>query len=288
MGVGVAAGAKTGAYVYAEASVGSSKSNADSTTWQNTTLTGQNISLKAEGDTTLRGATATADRIDVKTGGTLTIESLQDMAESMSKNSQVGGRAQISFGSVWSADGYASAGKSNGSYQGVGQQLGLFAGDGGYHIDAAHVNLVGGAIASTNATNSELAAQTLTFSDLQNQMQHSTGSGGISTSSDGAMEDNTPVFAGTTPNFGGGVPMNEKGGDSSTTYATLTEGNIVIGGQKVTSAEPKPVSASRLPTAAPTAAAWSRRVPPFRLVGGCQHQPAWSEIMRAVACTRGR
>ncbi len=237
VGVGVAVGAQTGVYVYAEASVGSSKSNANSTTWQNTTLTGQNISLKAEGDTTLRGATATADRIDVKTGGTLTVESLQDMAESMSKNSQVGGRAQISFGTAWSADGYASGGKSNGSYQGVGQQSGLFAGDGGYHVDAGHVNLVGGAIASTNATNSELTAQTLTFSDLQNQMQHSTSSGGISGGYGGAMEGNTPVFAGATPNFGGGVPMNEKRGDSSTTYATLTEGNIVIGGKKVTAAE---------------------------------------------------
>ncbi|MER2176686.1 MAG: hemagglutinin repeat-containing protein, partial [Stenotrophomonas maltophilia] len=185
------------------ASVGSSKSNADSTTWQNTTLTGQNISLKAEGDTTLRGATATADRIDVKTGGTLTIESLQDMAESMSKNSQVGGRVQVSLGTAWSADGYASGGKSNGSYQGVGQQSGLFAGDGGYHVDAGNVNLVGGAIASTNATNSELTAQALTFSDLQNQMQHSTSSGGISGGYGGVMEGNTPVFAGATPNFGG-------------------------------------------------------------------------------------
>jgi len=114
---------------------------------------------------------ATADRINVKAGGTLTIESLQDMAESMSKNSQVGGRAQVSFGTAWSADGYASAGKSNGSYQGVGQQLGLFAGDGGYHVDAGDVNLVGGAIAGTNATNSELTAQMLTLSDLQNQMR---------------------------------------------------------------------------------------------------------------------
>ena len=237
VGVGVMVGTQTGFYVYAEASVGSSKSNANSTTWQNTTLTGQNISLKAEGDTTLRGATATADRIDVKTGGMLTIESLQDMAESMSKNSQVGGRAQISFGSAWSADGYASGGKSNGSYQGVGQQSGLFAGDGGYHVDAGHVNLVGGAIASTNATNSELTAQTLTFSDLQNQMQHSTSSGGISGGYGGRAENWKPTTEGATPNFGGGVPMNEKGGDSSTTYATLTEGNIVIGGKKVTAAE---------------------------------------------------
>ncbi|MCO7485760.1 hemagglutinin repeat-containing protein [Stenotrophomonas maltophilia] len=105
--------------------------------------------MKAEGDTTLHGATATADRIDVKTGGTLTIESLQDIAESMSRNSQVGGRVQVSFGTAWNADGYASAGKASGSYQGVGQQSGLFAGNGGYHVDAGHVNLIGGAIAST-------------------------------------------------------------------------------------------------------------------------------------------
>ncbi|WP_193059178.1 hemagglutinin repeat-containing protein, partial [Pseudomonas sp. K8] len=163
VGVGVSVGAQTGVYVYAEASVGSSKSNSDSSTWQNTTLTGQNISLKAEGDTTLRGATATADRIYVKTGGTLTIESLQDIAESMSKDSQVGGRVQVSLGTAWDASGYASAGKANGSYKGVGQQSGLFAGDGGYHVDAGHVNLVGGAIASTNAANSELTAQSLTF-----------------------------------------------------------------------------------------------------------------------------
>jgi len=45
VGVGVVVGAQTGVYVHAEASVGSSKANSDSNTWQNTTLTGQNISL---------------------------------------------------------------------------------------------------------------------------------------------------------------------------------------------------------------------------------------------------
>lgn len=39
----------------------------------------------------------------------------------MSRNSKVGGRVQVSFGFAWSADGYASANKSNCSYQGVGQ-----------------------------------------------------------------------------------------------------------------------------------------------------------------------
>ncbi|WP_414716089.1 VENN motif pre-toxin domain-containing protein [Stenotrophomonas indicatrix] len=200
-------------------------------------MTGQNISLKAEGDTTLRGATATADRIDVKTGGTLTIESLQDMAESMSKNSQVGGRVQVAFGNAWNADGYASAGKAEGSYQGVGQQSGLFAGNGGYHVDAGHVNLIGGAISSTNAANSEMTAQTLTFSDLQNQMDYSASSGSISGGAGGKMNGWDAKEGTTAPRGGPGMPMSESGSDSSSTLATLTEGNITIGGKQTTAAE---------------------------------------------------
>ncbi|HGM6417612.1 TPA: hypothetical protein ACKP8A_003618, partial [Stenotrophomonas maltophilia] len=73
-------------------------------------------------------------------------------------------------------DGYASAGKAEGNYQGVGQQSGLFAGNGGYHVDAGHVNLVGGAIASTHAGNSELTAGSLTFTDLQNHMDYTASS----------------------------------------------------------------------------------------------------------------
>ncbi|MFG3450099.1 hemagglutinin repeat-containing protein [Stenotrophomonas sp. NPDC047960] len=263
VGVGVSVGAQTGVYVYAEASVGSSKSNAESSTWQNTTLTGTNISLKAEGDTTLRGATATAERIDVKTGGTLTIESLQDIAESLSKESQVGGRVQVSFGTAWDVSGYASAGKANGSYKGVGQQSGLFAGDGGYHVDAGHVNLVGGAIASTNAANSELAAETFTFTDLKNEMDYRASSAGVSggfgctgkaatdasgkpiaaPSAAGQMKDigntiaNGEYGAANSTSFNPGIPMSESGHDSSTTYATLTGGNITIGGKKVDAAD---------------------------------------------------
>ncbi|WP_372485794.1 hemagglutinin repeat-containing protein [Stenotrophomonas sepilia] len=237
VGVGVSVGAQTGVYVYAEAIVGSSKANSDSNTWQNTTLTGKNISMKAEGDTTLHGATATADRIDVKTGGTLTIESLQDIAESMSRNSQVGGRVQVSFGTAWNADGYASAGKASGSYQGVGQQSGLFAGNGGYHVDAGHVNLVGGAIASTHAGNSELTADSLTFTDLQNHMDYAASSGSISGGAGGQMNGGAPKPGTAVPRGGPGLPMMEKGSDSSSTLATLTDGNITIGGKQTSAAE---------------------------------------------------
>ncbi|WP_139120074.1 hemagglutinin repeat-containing protein, partial [Xanthomonas graminis] len=51
VGVGVSVGAQTGVYVYAQASVGNHKSDAQNTTWQNTQLAGQNISLTSQGDT---------------------------------------------------------------------------------------------------------------------------------------------------------------------------------------------------------------------------------------------
>ncbi|MDL5364131.1 hemagglutinin repeat-containing protein [Xanthomonas sp. NCPPB 2654] len=259
VGVGASVGAQFGVYVYAQASVGSHKSDAESTTWQNTQLAGQNISLTSQGDTTLRGAVAKADRIDVQTGGDLTIESLQDTANIQSKESGYGGRIQVSFGSAWDASGYASSAKASGNSSGVTEQSGLFAGEGGYHVTAGNVNLIGGAIASTNAGNSELTADSLTYTDLKNQMGYSAASGSISggfgstgngqssTGADGntvggqAKDIGNTIANGNygqanTANFSGGVPMSESGKDTSTTRATLTEGKIVIGGKSTTAA----------------------------------------------------
>ncbi|MBN6152550.1 hemagglutinin repeat-containing protein [Xanthomonas sp. AmX2] len=261
VGVGASVGAQTGVYVYAQASVGSHKSNAESTTWQNTQLAGQNVSLTSQGDTTLRGAVAKADRIDVQTGGDLTIESLQDTANIQSKESGYGGRIQVSFGTAWDASGYASSAKASGNYAGVTEQSGLFAGEGGYHVTAGNVNLIGGAIASTNADNSELTADSLTYTDLKNQMGYSAASGSISggfgsTGKPATDADGNPVALGAgdqardiksniangsygqanTANFSGGMPMYESGKDASTTRATLTEGKIVIGGKSTTAA----------------------------------------------------
>ncbi|MGN7840297.1 VENN motif pre-toxin domain-containing protein, partial [Stenotrophomonas sp. 22385] len=150
-----------------------------------------------------------------------------------------------------------------GSYKGVGQQSGLFAGDGGYHVDAGHVNLIGGAIASTNAAGSELTAETLTFTDLKNEMDYRASSAGISggfgftgkgatdasgnpapaPGAAGQFKDigntirNGEYGAANSASFSPGIPMSESGHDSSTTYATLTGGDITIGGKKVDAAD---------------------------------------------------
>ncbi|WP_425613129.1 hemagglutinin repeat-containing protein [Xanthomonas oryzae] len=260
VGIGASVGAQTGVYAYVQASAGSHKSNVDGSTWQNTQLAGQNIVLKSEGDTTLRGAVVKGDRIDAQVGGDLTIESLQDKLDIQSKESSVGGRVQISAGTAWDASGYASGAKANGSYLGVVEQSGLFAGNGGYHVTAGNVNLIGGAIASTNAGASELAADSLTFTDLKNQMDYSASSGSISggfgstgnqtdangnpierTAGEQSRDIGSNIANGNygkanTPSMMPGVPMHESGSDTTYTRATLTEGTIKIGGKTTTAA----------------------------------------------------
>ncbi|WP_425612835.1 hemagglutinin repeat-containing protein [Xanthomonas oryzae] len=260
VGIGASVGAQTGVYAYVQASAGSHKSNVDGSTWQNTQLAGQNIVLKSEGDTTLRGALVKGDRIDAQVGGDLTIESLQDKLDIQSKESSVGGRVQISAGTAWDASGYASGAKANGSYLGVVEQSGLFAGNGGYHVTAGNVNLIGGAIASTNAGASELAADSLTFTDLKNQMDYSASSGSISggfgstgnqtdangnpierTAGEQSRDIGSNIANGNygkanTPSMMPGVPMHESGSDTTYTRATLTEGTIKIGGKTTTAA----------------------------------------------------
>ncbi|WP_326520649.1 hemagglutinin repeat-containing protein [Xanthomonas sp. 3058] len=260
VGVGASVGAQTGVYAYVQASAGSHRSNVDGSTWQNTQLAGQNIVLTSQGDTTLRGAVVKGDRIDAQIGGDLTIESLQDKLDIQSKESSVGGRVQISAGTAWDVSGYASAAKANGNYLGVVEQSGLFAGNGGYHVTAGNVNLIGGAIASTNAGASELTADSLTFTDLKNRMDYSASSGSVSggfgstgnqTDANGnpiertAGEQSTDIGnniangnygKANTGSFMPGVPMSESGSDTSYTRATLTEGNIKIGGKTTTAA----------------------------------------------------
>lgn len=261
VGVGASVGAQTGVYAYVQASAGSHKSNVDGSTWQNTQLAGQNIVLNSEGDTTLRGAVVKGDRIDAQVGGDLTIESLQDKLDIQSKESSVGGRVQVSAGTAWDASGYASGAKANGNYLGVVEQSGLFAGNGGYHVTAGNVNLIGGAIASTNAGASELTADSLTFTDLKNRMDYSTVSaaisGGIGSTGEGETDANGKPVQQSVGNqfrdighnivngnygeadyssFNPGIPVIQSGSDTTLTRATLTEGTIKIGGKVTTAA----------------------------------------------------
>ncbi|WP_150316627.1 hypothetical protein, partial [Enterobacter hormaechei] len=96
-----------------------------------------------------------------------------------------------------------------------------------------------------------------TFTDLQNHMDYKATSGSISGGFGssgkgptdkrvGAVEQlqgiGSSIKSGTFGGvdgvgFGGGLPMHGRGSGRSSTRATLTEGNITIGGRKTTAAE---------------------------------------------------
>ncbi|AZP14077.1 hemagglutinin repeat-containing protein [Undibacterium parvum] len=245
VGVGYAIGAQTGVYAYVAANVGNGHNNADGVTNTNTHLTANAIKLTSQGDTTLKGADAKANSISTGVAGKLAIESVQDGSLQESSQNNVGGRVQVSFGTAWDASGSVSLSKGSGSSNAVKQQSGLFAGDGGYHIKADSIDLKGGAITSTNAQQSELTANKLTTSNVLNKMDFqassvslaggiSGGSGAGDTNADGKSKpvEQQQLFGDKKGgNVTPGLPMQEKGSASSTTYATITDGNITIGGK---------------------------------------------------------
>ncbi|WP_427838347.1 hemagglutinin repeat-containing protein [Acinetobacter baumannii] len=246
VGVGASVGAQTGVYIYGEAGFGKGSNHLDSNTHNQTTLDAKNISLTSKGDTTLRGAQAKADRIDANVGGQLKVESLQDTVEQNTKQTGAGGRLQASLGSAWQASGNFSSSKASGNSNSVNQQSGLFAGDGGYHVKADSVDLKGGAIVSTATKDkNDLTTNRLTFSNIENQSEYDATSvslsGGTSLgggkSSPGDSKAPKPTNNDNWRNatsFSPSLPQHESDKDSSTTYATLSAGNITVGGQSTT------------------------------------------------------
>ncbi|WP_353803097.1 hemagglutinin repeat-containing protein [Acinetobacter baumannii] len=246
VGVGASVGAQTGVYIYGEAGFGKGSNHLDSNTHNQTTLDAKNISLTSKGDTTLRGAQAKADRIDANVGGQLKVESLQDTVEQNTKQTGAGGRLQASLGSAWQASGNFSSSKASGDSNSVNQQSGLFAGDGGYHVKADSVDLKGGAIVSTATKDkNDLTTNRLTFSNIENQSEYDATSvslsGGTSLgggkSSPGDSKAPKPTNNDNWRNatsFSPSLPQHESDKDSSTTYATLSEGNIKVGGKSIT------------------------------------------------------
>src|SRR5450830_923707 len=254
IGVGFSVGAQTGVYAYISANIGNGRYDYNALTNSNTQLSGDTVTLKSQGDTTLKGATVHADTINALTGGKLTIESVQDQITQHSEQSSVGGRVQISFGTAWEASGSLSQSTANGSSGFVNQQSGLFAGNGGYHVVADTIALKGGAIASSNAGNSDLSTKSISFEDISNKMEYSADTMSVSGSFGGSLKkadgtgststQNTSEAGATpqdskgapSPNLTPGIMLQDSVSASSTTYGTLTDGKITIGGQATSSA----------------------------------------------------
>ena len=251
--VGMAAtiGAQTGIGIYARVGGSSSKTNVEGVNYTNSHLNTETLNINTQGDTTLTGTTAKAKTINANVGGNLNIASVQDENKFETKSSGGGIEAEIGFGNDWHVSGYGNSEKGESSYKQVKEQAGLFAEEGGYHVNAKNVHLKGAAITSTNPENSELSTNKLTFEDIQNESHsdamsmsfsasYSKGGSAPKDNSSSAgspfsqigskMKDsfssNGPTSSSTS--FGGGLPMNESDSDNSVTRATLTEGKITL------------------------------------------------------------
>ena len=202
------------------------------------------MTLNSQGDTNLLGSQIKGNTVNANVGDKLNIESLQDEERFKTKSSGGGLEGEFGFGNNWSLSGYGNASKGTTHRKQVNEQAGIFAEDGGYHINADSVHLKGGVIASTNPTNSKLATNKLTFEDIQNESSSSAASASVSGSlkeskekwgdneTGSAVKPNTENSTKLDSQRSGGIspglPMFERDSDSSVTRATLTEGTIIL------------------------------------------------------------
>ena len=222
----------------------SGKEDGESKTYQASHLDAQTVTLNSQGDTNLLGSQVKGNTVNANVGGKLNIESLQDEERFKTKSSGGGLEVEFGFGNNWSLSGYGNASKGTTYRKQVNEQAGIFAEEGGYHIDAQNVHLKGGAIASTNAQNSILQTNKLTFEDIQNESSSSAASASISGSLKESKEkwvdnetgravkpnteNSTKLDSQRSGGISPGLPMLQQSSDSSTTKATLTEGAVIL------------------------------------------------------------
>lgn len=244
---------------------GGSKSKFDgqASTWNNTHVqAGNTLTMNSGGDTVLRGAQASGDRILATVGGNLLVESLQDINSFTARDRSVGVQVSLCIPPICYGASSVSGnyGKTNidSKYASVTEQTGLWAGDGGFQLDVAkNTGLIGGVIASSDKAVADarnvLITGTLTSRDIENRARYegqslqlgggvsfgggkedgkdknnvgTDGKGDAAGGSKATPNSNLPTINGvsTVPP----VPMGANGESSSTTLSGISGGKIVI------------------------------------------------------------
>ncbi|WHZ11507.1 MAG: Putative large exoprotein involved in heme utilization or adhesion of ShlA/HecA/FhaA family [Burkholderiaceae bacterium] len=226
------------------ASRGAGQANSDSTTWNNARVAaGNQLTLRSGGDTNLIGAVASGNQVTADVGGNLHIASLQDTAVSDASQHTEGFAMSIP---IYGATGFSASASSNrqdshGNYASVYQQSGIAAGNGGFDIKVAgHTQLDGAVIASSApADQSRLQTTTLSTTDIQNRMDASASSSGMSIGTDVASGYGAAKGAlGNLLNHGSaGVS------DASISKSAISAGQITLGGV-ITDTSTKPLADS--------------------------------------------
>ncbi|MDU1575226.1 MAG: hemagglutinin repeat-containing protein, partial [Pantoea sp.] len=227
-GVHAAIGKETGFGVQANGYMASGGENGDSTTNVNSRVNAKdNLTLSSGNDMLLSGAQALGDSISVNAGTNLTLTSLQDTDNYQSKQQSASGGFSFTWGTGGSAGLSLSKSKINSEYASVGDQSGLFAGDGGYDIFVGnHTQLNGAVIASTaDAANNRLSTGTLGWDSIDNHASYSASSAsfGISGGYDSENAPGQQFAGGALPTF-----VNMSGSASGTTRSAVADGTVSV------------------------------------------------------------
>jgi|GEM_PF-2225362 len=233
LGVGVGASdSGSGVNVFASGYQGHGRAQGHGTTHRETQIFAtERLSLKSGRDTTLIGALAHADHLDVDTGRNLTMISQQDVDRYDAKQHGVNGGATFSFGTMsGSANVGANLGKTHSTYDSVNEQTGLHAGARGFAITVGgHTQLTGAAISSeADAAKNRLSTQTFGFEDIDNQAAYRATAAGMSIGTVGIFDllENQGNMLGGLP--GGASLASTRGTRSDTTRAAVAEGTIDV------------------------------------------------------------
>ncbi|NLP65387.1 hemagglutinin repeat-containing protein [Paraburkholderia sacchari] len=209
--------------------------NSDASIQNASHVTGANsVTVISGGDTNVTGSQIAGRQISADVGGNLNVTSVQDTTTSAAHQSSSGGGFTITQYGGASASVTAQKGHADGSYAGVNEQAGLYAGDGGFDVNVkGNTALTGAVISSTaDAAKNSLTTGTLAYSDLENHSHYSAnsigGSYGVAASTGSAGKS---VGPGSVPGTGGFVPMipqNDSGDQSATTRSAVSAGTVNI------------------------------------------------------------
>ncbi|WP_254178461.1 hemagglutinin repeat-containing protein [Providencia rettgeri] len=228
-GSSIGAGISTGGWnVNASVNKGNGFEKGNSQFYTDTEVNaGKQLTLNSGKDTTLTGAQVSGESVKANVGGDLTLSSQQATDKYDSK--QQSGSVSGSIGSGLNTTASVNANKTemHSDYQSVDKQTGINAGKGGFDITVGeHTQLDGAVISSTaEADKNTLDTGTLGFGDIKNKAEYK-----VDSQSGGFSTGGTPFEDQLMGNAAGSLltNVNNKGKDSNTTHAAVSEGEIIL------------------------------------------------------------
>lgn len=201
----------------------------------------KDLMMESGEDTTLRGSNAYGDKVTMKVGGTLTIESVQDEDNYTSHNESKG--MGLSTGTSKTTNGHGgltvgtSKGNTDSTYESVTNQAGITASNQGYDISVKANTYLKGGLIDSNASKDKntITTGTLTWEDVENKADYKATADGRNYGASWSPKETITNKDGTTQKVGGNKvatspvqsqPVKEK--SDSTTKSAISEGTISI------------------------------------------------------------